>query len=197
MPKRSELLDLVDQFAEEIHEALGNDIEQWLLRAESLHSAGQLLYERIGEPPTPGADVEKVWTWFGVHDIGRMLRGMALECLLKAIWLARGEMLVKAGRFIGITGAKGHDLYAMYTAACLNHRVALNEEEKKLLTRLSFAIVSARYPILKSPNGDYPNAPTSRDKMQWNKCEYQKDSALFEALWHKLLGTLQEYRSKA
>ncbi len=177
MPKGSDPLDLFDQSPEEIHVALGNDIEQWLLRADALHTSGEFLYERIGEPPTNGADIEEVWKWFSIHDVGRMLRGMALECLLKAMWLARGEVLVKDGRFIGIPGTKGHDLYAIYVNAVTNHQSALSEEEKKLLARLSFAIVSARYPISKSPGGNFPNAPTPRNKMQWNKCEHQKDSS--------------------
>ncbi|MDO9600565.1 MAG: hypothetical protein Q7J47_22830 [Azoarcus sp.] len=197
MPERSDPLDLFDQSPEEIHEALGNDTEQWLLRADALHRSGEFLYERIQEPPTNGADVLEVWSWFSIHDVGRMLRGMAFECLLKAMWLARGEVLVKDGRFIGIPGTKGHDLYAMYVNVVLNHRSALSEEEKKLLARLSFAIVSARYPVSKSPRGNYPSAPTSRNKMQWNKCEHEKDSALFELLWGKLSKILQEYRNEA
>jgi hypothetical protein len=190
-------LDLFDQSPQEIHEALGNDTEQWLLKADALHRSGEFLYERIGEPPTHDADLEDVCNWFSVHNVGRMLRGMALECLLKAMWLTRGEVLVKDGRFIGIPGAKGHDLYAMYVSACFGHRSALSQEEKKLLARLSFAIVSARYPISKSSHGNYPSAPMLGNKMQWNKCEHQKDSSLFKSLWGKLSEILQEYSNEA
>lgn len=191
------LSDLFDQSSNEIHESLGNDMEQWLLRADALHRAGELLYGRIGEPPDLRADVEEVWDWFSVHDIGRMLRGMALECLIKAMWLSRGEVLVKDEHYIGIPGAKDHDLYAMYVKSYLKNQAALNQEEKKLLSRFSFAIVSARYPISKSPRGNYPNAPTSPVKMQWNKCEHQRDSALFESLWGKLFVIVQEYSNDA
>lgn len=190
-------MDLFDQTPEEYHEALGNDIEQWLLRAEDLHRSGELLYERIGSPPVHSANINDVWEWFSIHDIGRMLRGMALECLIKAMWLALGEVLVKDGRFVGIPQTKGHDLYAMYVNACPDHESVLSQEEKKLLARLSYAIVNARYPISKSPRGNYPSAPTSQNKMQWNKCEYEKDSTLFASLWSKLSETLQGFSNKA
>jgi hypothetical protein len=111
------------------------------------------------KPPTANPDIEEVWDWFSVHDIGRMLRGMALECLIKATWLAAGELLVENERFVGILGTKSHDLYGMYVIVCKKHKTLLNEEEKKLLARFSYAIISARYPISKSPRGNYPSAP--------------------------------------
>jgi hypothetical protein len=189
--------DLFDQPPEKVHEGLGNDIEQWLLRADALHRAGEILYCNIGEPPTANPDIEEAWDWFSVHDIGRMLRGMALECLIKATWLAAGELLVENERFVGILGTKSHDLYGMYVVVCKKHKTLLNEEEKKLLARFSYAIISARYPISKSPRGNYPSAPTSRYKMQWNKWSHQEDSALFESLWSKLSDNLREYRTNA
>jgi hypothetical protein len=188
--------DLLDQPPEKIHEAFGNDLEQWLLRAEALHP-GEILYGNIGEPPTAAGDIDEVWSWFSVHDIGRMLRGMALECLLKAMWLAAGELLVKNEHFVGIRGIKSHDLYGMYVIVCKKHKSLLNEEEKKPVARLSYAIVSARYPISKSSRGDYPSAPTSRNKVQWNKWSHHEDSALFESLWKKLWNNLLEYRTNA
>lgn len=187
--------DLFDQSREKIHEALGNDPEQWLLRADDLHRASEILYKNIGEPPCQG--LWEAWNWFSVHNIGRMLRGMALECLLKAMWLSQGEVLVKDKRFIEIPGVKNHDLYAMYVASCQEHRAALTEEEKKLLARLSYAIVSARYPIAKSPHGNYPSAPTSFNNMHWNKCKHDKDSILFRSLWNKLEAKVQKYSNGA
>lgn len=186
-------MDLFDRSPEEIHEALGNDTGMWLRRAEALYCSGEFLYEKIGEPPRNAANIEEVASWFDIHNVGRMLRGMALECLLKAMWLASGKMLVKNGRFIGIQGSKAHDLFAMYKKVVINPQFSLSEEEEQLLARFSYAIVSARYPIGKSPRGNYPSSPIPREKMMWNKCEYKKDTALFESLWANLVEILQKH----
>jgi hypothetical protein len=194
MPNKEKLVleDLFNQPAETIHEALGNDPEQWKLKAESLCQAASLLYQSIGEPPQDPKDPKLILEWFNLHDIGRMLRGMALECLLKAIWLAHGELLVKDGGFVGIPKTKSHDLYAMYLASFSRRKPKLSKQEVELLARLSFAITSARYPISKSPKGDYPSAPKARHKMYWNKCEHNLDTKLFETLWEKLEVALYE-----
>lgn len=189
--------DLFDQPLEKIHEALGNDPGQWLLSATALNRAAEILYTNIGEPQVPTASAETAWQWFSMHNIGRMLRGMALECLLKAAWVARGGVLVENSRFIGIPGVKSHDLYAMFVAVCQDRQTVLTGEEKKLLARLAFAIASARYPIGKSPTGDFPSAPASRGKMQWNKCEHQTDADLFLSLWAKLEILVAEHCDQA
>jgi len=178
--------DLFDQPIEEIYEALGNDPSQWALRADALYQSAEAVYSSIGEPPNGGADIEEVWHWFCIHDVGRMLRGMALECLLKAIWLVSGEVLVKNNKFVGIPGTNNHDLYGMLNVVCSRRKLSLNEDEKKLLARLSYAITSARYPISKSPLGRYPSAPTAKCKMRWNRCLHSEDTELFQSLWTKL-----------
>lgn len=178
--------DLFDQPIEEIHEALGNDSGQWALRADALHQSAEAIYSSIGEPPIGGADIEEVWHWFSIHDVGRMLRGMALECLLKAIWLVSGEVLVKNNQFVGIPRTSSHDLYGMLSVVCSRKKLSLTEDEKKLLARLSYAITSARYPIPKSPLGGYPSAPVAKGKMRWNRCLHSQDTELFQSLWIKL-----------
>jgi hypothetical protein len=71
--------DLFSQPREAIYAALGNDAGQWVLHADALLRAGDMLYRSIGEPPPRTAGEEAVWDWFSVHNIGRMLRGMHLS----------------------------------------------------------------------------------------------------------------------
>jgi hypothetical protein len=67
---------------------------------------------------------QAVWDWFSVQNVGRMLRGMGLECLLKAAWLRAGQVLFE-------------DLYSMYNEVNRCRRIVLDTEEKELLARLS------------------------------------------------------------
>jgi hypothetical protein len=182
--------DLFSQPLEAIYAAAGNDAEQWVLHAYALLRAGDMLYSTIGEPPPGTAGPEAVWDWFGVHNIGRMLRGMALECLLKAAWLRSGGRLVERKRFVGIPGTQGHDLYRMYVEVCKKRPIALNLQEKRLLARFSYAIVMARYPVAKSFGGGYPSAPTSRNKMKWNAWSHHADTKVWCSLRDKILAAV-------
>lgn len=178
--------DLFSQPDEVIYAAVGNDAGQWVLHARALLVAGEILYSSIGEPPPKTAGEEAVWDWFSVHDIGRMLRGMALECLLKAAWLRSGGRLVAQKRFVGIPGTQSHDLYRMYVEVCKKRPIALNLQEKKLLARFSFAITMARYPVAKSCGGGYPSAPTSKEKMRWKAWSHHADTKVWCSLLDKI-----------
>jgi hypothetical protein len=73
-----------------------------------------------------------------------MLRGMAVECLLKGLWLRHGNELVRDGRYIGIPGAGDHNLVQIASAVAF----AVSVEEKDVLRRLShFIEYGGRYPI--------------------------------------------------
>jgi hypothetical protein len=73
-----------------------------------------------------------------------MLRGFALECLFKAVWVKRGNQLASGGRLQPIKGAAPHDLLQL--ADKLQFQCATNERD--VLKRLSLFIASVgRYPI--------------------------------------------------
>ena len=90
-----------------------------------------------------------------MHSLARveaMLLGMALECLLKGIYIRRHRVwadpakeyaLVKDGKYVGVKGAGDHDLVQLAKAAA----VTLSQSERSILTRLTDFIYAGRYPV--------------------------------------------------
>ena len=90
-----------------------------------------------------------------MHSLARveaMLLGMALECLLKGIYIRRHRVwadpakeyaLVKDGKYVGVKGAGEHDLVQLAKAAA----VTLSQSERSILTRLTDFIYAGRYPV--------------------------------------------------
>ena len=75
-----------------------------------------------------------------------MLRGYAIECLLKGIWVSQGNQIVQNGKYIGVTGANQHNLIEL--AKKVNLR--LTNQEKDILIRLTNCVTGfGRYPIQK------------------------------------------------
>ena len=129
-------------------ERAGNSPDAWQSVVDSLLFASQVLTERYDAPDSNSSVVptqNSNRTRLGGVEL--MLRGMAVECLLKALWLKQGNLLVKAGKFEPVSGAGGHDLPQ------LAHAVSLcpTELEIDLLKRLShFIEYGGRYPIPKA-----------------------------------------------
>ena len=75
-----------------------------------------------------------------------MLLGMALECLLKGMYIRQRHALVKDGEYVGVKGAGDHQLLQLADAA----GVTLSQPERSILTRLTdFIKYAGRYPISK------------------------------------------------
>jgi hypothetical protein len=75
-----------------------------------------------------------------------MLDGMAIECLLKAVWVKRGNKLAKDGKYLEVPGAGAHDLVQLAGAI----KLTLSNLEKDTLRRLShFIEYGGRYPLPK------------------------------------------------
>ena len=73
-----------------------------------------------------------------------MLLGMALECLLKGMYIRRRHALVKDGEYVGVKDAGAHQLLQFADAA----GVTLSQPERSILTRLTdFIKYAGRYPI--------------------------------------------------
>jgi len=133
--------------AEKFHERAGNLTAAWRSVADSLLAAAQVLRER-SEPLDPGSHAPGA----PVPPDGRlgavelMLKGMAVECLLKALWLKQGNKLVEAGQYSGVPGAGEHDLPQLASVV----KFTVDVKEKGLLRRLShFIQYGGRYPVPK------------------------------------------------
>ena len=76
-----------------------------------------------------------------------MLRAMATECLLKALWIKHGGRLAEDGRYIGVLKKKEHRLRELGKAVSQKSNIAFTKRELDLLERASDWIISGRYPI--------------------------------------------------
>ena len=115
---------------------------------------------------------------------------MAVECLLKALWVARGHPLAVNGTYKGIPNAQEHDLERLAAALDLE----LSALERDVLRRLSaFIQYGGRYPVPKhatelrlvaSPRGGSTVATT------WTT---PHDHLLFEGIVRQLETLLGEH----
>lgn len=181
-----------DKFSpQESFNTTGNDPTAWFDTAASLLDSANIIISNIGRPEEKPQTPDAIWDWVRINYVSRMLRGMAVECLLKAVWLKSGEILASNGKFRNIPNTKSHDLYGLYKA--INERIPLNfnEEELKFIARLSFASESARYPIRKSAMGSYPSKPNCEDPVKWNRTVYTEDEVVFDNIVNKLTSIIQ------
>ena len=171
----------------ELHTRAGNTPETWRSCADDLLAAAAVLLdhrEAAARGSAPAAD-----TW-RTHPSELMLRGMAIECLLKALWVKRGHKLVEDGKYTSVPGAGAHDLVQL--AGVL--QLTMSDLEKDLLRRLShFIEYGGRYPVPKnaeklrlttSPGGGRAAATT------WAT---PSDQLLFGALVNRLEQLLDEH----
>lgn len=128
-----------------MYDQVGNLPAAWERSADSLLAAASLLQTardtaratplHVGDPVSEGERSQ---------PSELMLRGFALECLFKAVWVKRGNQLASGGRLQPIKGAAPHDLLQL--ADKLQFQCAPNERD--VLKRLSLFITSVgRYPI--------------------------------------------------
>jgi hypothetical protein len=82
-----------------------------------------------------------------VDSISHMLRAMATECLLKALWLKHGGTLAKDGRYDGVLRKKEHRLHELAKAVSEKSHIVFTKRELDLLEQVSYWIISGRYPI--------------------------------------------------
>ena len=117
-------------------------------------------------PETP-YDIEIVHRWGEMHGVARMLRGMAFECLFKALFLKYGGQLSTKGKYRGIPNTKDHDLCSLEREVSKLSQIELNTTERRMLARLSFFIVYGRYPIRRSFSEPYPESPDVDKSVYW------------------------------
>ena len=146
----------------EQHTWAGNSSSAWVSCAQNLIAAATVLRERRDSIDSSSATAPTAF----IHPVELMLNCMAVEGLLKALWVKQGNYLAKDGRYVAVCGAGGHDLVQL--ADVLN--LTLSEFEKDTLRRLShFIEYGGRYPVPKdadklqltrAPNGGRAAATT-------------------------------------
>ena len=131
---------------EQYHKA-GNWHITWALSADELLSASRLLRKH-----RYAFDYKKLRVGDDIPDEGKilspelMLRGFAIECLLKALWVKRGGVICVDGKYTGVKGAGDHDLRQLAHVNGLR----FTERQRDVLKRLSIYMTSVgRYPIAK------------------------------------------------
>lgn len=173
-----------DASPQELFDLAGNDPQLWARRAEALLSSSEVLDAQY--PGAPQEDFDAFWEFFKLHSVSVMLKGMAIECLLKAIWVGHVSPLAANGKFQSIAGVGDHDLLAIATALGKHLDLGLSREDMELLPVLSFAITSGRYPIPKGFD-KRPSKPDWKQRIKWCKWEIPSDRDRFSAMVSKLL----------
>lgn len=127
----------------------GNEPAWWFTTAFSLRTAADVL-ESFQGPLMSQVKTKVTRSDYEQQSIKRvhaMLLAMAMECLLKALWLKYGGTLAKGGKYIRIPSAKDHRLDQLAVAVSLKGDINFPPQELELLERASFWITSGRYPI--------------------------------------------------
>jgi hypothetical protein len=135
------------ELRKQIFDQRGNSCTNWIITARELLAAATVLCRQRekAEPEVAGvskAPMESLTFW-----VELMLCGFAIECLLKALWVKKGNQIAKDGEYIKVMKTENHDLVAL----CQKIGFPLNPKEKVILVKLSeLARATGRYPIAMS-----------------------------------------------
>ncbi len=105
--------DISNPTLQEFFDTVGNDVSSWCRKSLALLCSADAVENSCGQTPSDPKNEEEVVKWMEVHGVTRMLRGMAIECMFKALWLEHGGKLVDKGEYRGIPGTKNHDLCSL------------------------------------------------------------------------------------
>jgi len=141
------------EFWKEKFDTGGNHPFSWFDVAFGLLTSAEVLdrfkgnvYEDLRrEPKVTRLQYERM----SVGRVNAMLRAMAVECLLKALWLQGGGKLALDGRYIGAMKKSEHRLHDLARAVSQKGQIAFTQRELDLLELASSWIVTGRYPIQK------------------------------------------------
>ena len=134
----------IDDFLEWAYGGAGENPGAWQASAKDLLDGAMAVKDKV--QPFSNA----------MHSLARveaMLLGMALECLLKGIYIRRHRVwadpakehaLVKDGKYVGVKGVGDHELLQLAAAA----GVTVSQSERSILIRLTdFIKYAGRYPV--------------------------------------------------
>jgi hypothetical protein len=133
-----------DQFWIDMFDRTANHKVAWRMTASDLLSAADALFNAYRTVDIssiePGAHLPVEHQFLSPL---LLLRAAGVECLLKAVALARGHVLAQNGEFIPPKGGKSHDLQTLADTV----KFDVLDAERDLLRRLSLYMTIGRYPI--------------------------------------------------
>ena len=134
-----------DDFLRWSYHVSGENPAAWQVSAKDLLDAAMAVKAKVQSVGTGGMDP--------LARVEAMLLGMALECLLKGMYIRRHRVwedptkahaLVKNDTYVGVKDAGDHELPQLAAAA----GVTVSQPEQLILTRLTdFIKYAGRYPI--------------------------------------------------
>jgi hypothetical protein len=152
------------------YDLVGNEPHAWWLTSEGLLIASNFLCLHSAHHQLSGKELFELHKRLQlpnetkVSGVIKMLRGMAIEALLKGLWVDYGGVLAENGQYKKIPNTKEHDLLSLAGEVSKLINLDLSSQERFLLERLSISIMSGRYPIQRKweiekprdlPTGDY------------------------------------------
>jgi hypothetical protein len=174
-----------------------NSITDWLHVADDLHATQALLCGHSFHLSSAWPDGKfPSYTEFRIAPVALMLRGMALECLLKALYLKHCGRLAANGRYSGILKGNDHNLPAIAQKIDKAAPLNLSSKQRHFLERLARNITRGRYPVDKTiaefirPAATAGRRPKTPDLLL--RHEYDDDSRLYESLFSVLRGQLRD-----
>ncbi len=141
------------QIEKQTFESRGNNLREWLHTADDLLAAIRFLCQHSYHlSPNWGSTTEHFPSYDELRITGviLMLRAMAIECMLKALWIKGGGKLVFDDKYQRIPDTNDHELFTLANAVSAKINLKLSANEDDFLKRLSRNIVSGRYPIQKN-----------------------------------------------
>ncbi|MGO8945162.1 MAG: hypothetical protein ACLQJ7_15995 [Syntrophobacteraceae bacterium] len=158
-----------------MHERIGNLWLAWLGWVFVLEDAEVYLGEQEAHREHKGEVVMPM-----LLCVRAMLLGYAIECALKALWVRKGNKLIRDGKYRGVTGAKDHNLPQLGQAAGF----IPTPTEDDVLRRLSkFSQFAGRYPVGKTADEMKPDVLTNADVGFFSK----KDFRTAESILNKVV----------
>lgn len=157
-PDRKETED--KEFVHASHALVANFSWTWMISARQLLNSASILRSKLAMFGPDGAlptDPGKLLAELGVWPVVLMLRGMAVECWLRALWTGAGNRVAANGQIFDL---KTHDLEAL-AKAVLPKAVGLSADQLQILKMLSVAIELGRYPVVRKEKAPFGPVPTS------------------------------------
>jgi len=139
----------MNQPSAQAFDRLGNEYKNWKITAQELWASAAVLYRErekaeagiAGIAGPSKAPIEMLTLW-----VDLMLRGFAIECLLKALWVRNGNKIAKDGKYQNVTKTEKHDLVDL----CQTVGFPAIPSEMAILRKLSKLVrATGRYPIAK------------------------------------------------
>jgi hypothetical protein len=165
------------------YDGVANLHASWLFVADNLLLASRLLTQSFALDISDSNDYERANLSTRLLGPILMLRGCALECLLKGLFVAEGKILGEGGRFLS-PGGRSHDLVELASKTSFNPTAT----EGTLLAYLGHFITQGRYPIPKrAPEGYAVRADGARREIPWIEQDEREYHALVGRLRTKVL----------